>query len=279
MKPLKKHEKNYEHVKESAHWILSRTHVRPKIGIVLGTGLQNLVNCVEIETELLYQDIPHFSTPTLDFHKGKLILGSFENKQVIIMQGRFHYYEGYSLHDITFPIRVMKVLGVEKLFISNASGALHPPFEKSDLVIIKDHISFLGKNPLRGKNMDEMGDRFPDMSEPYNTELIEKAIFLGKKENIPLKTGTYIYVPGPSLETPAEYKILGTMADIVGMSTVPEVIVAKHCNMDVFGISIVSDIGYGILKKVLIPEIIASVQKAEPHFIKLLQVLIRSIPS
>ena len=271
--------KNYGEVTASADYILSQTQIRPKIGIVLGTGLQNLVSSVQIEKEFSYQDIPNFPISTLDFHKGKLILGYFENKSVVIMQGRFHYYEGHSLSDITFPIRVMKLLGVKQLFISNASGALRPPFKKSDLVIIKDHISLFGENPLRGKNMDEMGDRFPDMSEPYNKELIQKALLLGKTENIPLKTGTYVYVPGPSLETLAEYRILSTMADVVGMSTVPEVIVAKHCDMDVFGISIVSDIGYGGLKKVLISEIIASVQKAEPNFIKLLQLLIRSIPS
>ena len=271
--------KNYGEVKASADYILSQTQIRPKIGIVLGTGLQNLVSSVQIEKEFSYQDIPNFPISTLDFHKGKLILGYFENKSVVIMQGRFHYYEGHSLSDITFPIRVMKLLGVKQLFISNASGALRPPFKKSDLVIIKDHISLFGENPLRGKNMDEMGDRFTDMSEPYNKELIQKALLLGKTENIPLKTGTYVYVPGPSLETSAEYRILSTMADVVGMSTVPEVIVAKHCDMDVFGISIVSDIGYGGLKKVLISEIIASVQKAEPNFIKLLQLLIRSIPS
>ena len=238
----------------------------PQYGIVLGTGLGKLAEEIEIEYEFPYNEIPNFVEATVEFHKSRLIFGKISGKNVVCMQGRFHYYEGYSMAQITFPIRVMKLLGIECLLISNAAGGLNPSFQESDLMIINDHISqFLPSNPLLGANI--MGDRFPDMSEPYSLELIEKARKIAQKHNIAtLREGVYVSVTGPQLETKAEYRMMRMLgADAVGMSTVPEVIVAGQMNIPVFGVSVITDMCIPeTLQVAEISKIIANAAKAEP---------------
>jgi len=248
----------------------------PEIGIILGTGLGGLVNDIEIHHKLMYSNIPNFPISTLEFHSGKLIFGVLSGKRVVAMQGRLHYYEGYDMKQITFPVRVMKMLGIQKLFVSNASGALNPTYKKGDLMIIDDHINMQTDNPLRGRNSDELGPRFPDMSEPYNRELIAKGMEIARKNNIICHTGVYVSVNGPNLETRAEYRFLRNMgADAVGMSTVPEVIVANHMSLPVFAISVLTDEGFpDSLKAVSLEEIIKTAEEAEPKMTKILKDLI-----
>jgi purine-nucleoside phosphorylase len=248
----------------------------PEVGIILGTGLGGLVDDIEIHHQLMYANIPNFPISTLEFHSGKLIFGILGGKRVVAMQGRLHYYEGYDMKQITFPVRVMKLLGIKKLFVSNASGALNPAFKKGDLMIIEDHINMQTDNPLRGRNDDSLGPRFPDMSEPYNKELIVRALDIAKKNNITCHTGVYVSVNGPNLETRAEYRFLRNIgADAVGMSTVPEVIVANHMSLPVFAISVLTDEGFPeTLKVVSLDEIIKIAQEAEPKMTKILKDLI-----
>lgn len=238
----------------------------PQFGIVLGTGLGKLAEEIEIEFEFPYSEIPNFVEATVEFHKSRLIFGKISGKNVVCMQGRFHYYEGYSMAEITFPIRVMKLLGIECLLISNAAGGLNPAFQESDLMIINDHISqFLPSNPLLGDNI--LGDRFPDMSEPYSFKLIEKAKKIALKYGITtLKEGVYVSVTGPQLETKAEYRMMRMIGvDAVGMSTVPEVIVARQMNIPVFGVSVITDMCIPeTLQVAEISKIIANAAKAEP---------------
>jgi purine-nucleoside phosphorylase len=262
-------------IAETVSYINSKTSFTPEFGIILGTGLGALAKEIKPEIVLPYDSIPNFPVSTVESHHGKLIFGHLDGKKVVAMQGRFHYYEGYTMQQITFPVRVMKQLGIKMLFISNASGGLDPDFNTGDIMIINDHINLL-PNPLIGKNYDELGPRFPDMSEPYNTNLIKLAWNLGVKLDIKLKVGTYAAVTGPSLETPAEYKYLRAIgADAVGMSTIPEAIVANHSNLPVFAISIITDLGVpGKIKKVSLEEIIAVAEKAEPVMTKLLKELI-----
>ncbi|MCP9764398.1 purine-nucleoside phosphorylase [Lacihabitans soyangensis] len=238
----------------------------PQFGIVLGTGLGKLAEEIEIEFEFPYSEIPNFVEATVEFHKSRLIFGKISGKNVVCMQGRFHYYEGYSMAEITFPIRVMKLLGIECLLISNAAGGLNPSFQESDLMIINDHISqFLPSNPLLGANI--MGDRFPDMSEPYSLQIITKAKQIAARHNITtLKEGVYVSVTGPQLETKAEYRMMRMLgADAVGMSTVPEVIVARQMNIPVFGVSVITDMCVPeTLQVAEISKIIGNAAKAEP---------------
>lgn len=238
----------------------------PQYGIVLGTGLGKLADEIEIAFEFPYNQIPNFVEATVEFHKSRLIFGKISGKNVVCMQGRFHYYEGYSMAQITFPIRVMKFLGIDCLLISNAAGGLNPAFQESDLMIINDHISqFLPSNPLLGDNI--LGDRFPDMSEPYSFKLIEKAKKIALKYGITtLKEGVYVSVTGPQLETKAEYRMMRMIgADAVGMSTVPEVIVARQMNIPVFGVSVITDMCIPeTLQVAEISKIIANAAKAEP---------------
>lgn len=251
----------------------------PDFGIVLGTGLGGLVNEMDVKYELLYSMIPDFPIATVEFHTGKLIFGELGGRKVVAMSGRFHYYEGYSMQEITFPIRVMKVLGVQKIFISNASGCLNPEYRKGDLMIIEDHINLQGDNPLRGRNYDSFGPRFPDMSNPYDKDLIVKAKAIADAHNIKTHVGVYVSVVGPNLETRSEYKFLRLIgADAVGMSTVPEVIVANHMDMPVFAISVITDEGFPeTLKPVSIPEIVAVAQEAEPKLTFILKELISNL--
>jgi purine-nucleoside phosphorylase len=232
-----------EKIKETTSFIKSKIPFEPTAGIILGTGLGGLVKEIDIKVSLNYDEIPNFPVSTVEGHSGKLIFGILGGKKVVAMQGRFHYYEGYTPQQVTFPVRVMKLLGVKHLFVSNASGGVNPDFEIGELMIVNDHINLI-PSPLIGKNQSEFGPRFPDMSKPYSKELIEKALEIGKKNNIRLKTGVYCGVTGPALETPAEYVYFRNIgADTIGMSTVPEVIVARHMGIPCFAISIITDLG------------------------------------
>jgi len=251
----------------------------PEVGIILGTGLGGLVSEIEVEKQLMYSNIPDFPISTLEFHSGKLIFGTLGGVKVVAMQGRLHYYEGYSMQQITFPVRVMKMLGIKTLFVSNASGALNPSFKKGDLMVIEDHISLQPENPLVGRNDAELGPRFPDMSEPYKHNLIDKALTIAKKNNIICHKGVYVAVTGPNLETRAEYRYLRIIGgDAVGMSTVPEVIVANHMGLPVFAISVLTDEGFPeVLKPVSVEEIIAVAMAAEPQLTLILKELIAGL--
>ena len=232
-----------EKIQETAAFLKSKMHTQPETAIILGTGLGSLVNEITDKYEINYQDIPNFPVSTVEGHSGKLIFGKLGDKDILAMQGRFHYYEGYNMKEVTFPVRVMRELGIKTLFVSNASGGMSPDFEVGDLMIITDHINFFPEHPLRGKNIP-YGPRFPDMSEAYNKELIRKADQIAAEKGIKVQHDIYIGVQGPTYETPAEYKMFRILgADAVGMSTVPEVIVANHCGIKVFGISVITDLG------------------------------------
>lgn len=260
-------------IKEATNYILDHSDFKPDYGIILGTGLGALVNDVEVVHEINYEDIPHFPLSTVESHSGKLLFGYLGEKKIVVMKGRFHYYEGYNMKEVTFPVRVMKLLGIKKLIISNASGALNPEYQKSDLMVINDHINLQTENPLTGKNLDELGVRFPDMSEPYEQSMIDLAIEIGNEENIPLHQGVYVGVNGPNLETRAEYHMLRVIgADAVGMSTVPENIVARQMNIPVFAVSVLTDLCYpGHIQKISVEEVIAAAMKAEPHLTLLIK--------
>ncbi|MGB4773553.1 MAG: purine-nucleoside phosphorylase [Daejeonella sp.] len=249
---------------------------KPETGIILGTGLGGLVDEIEVEHKLMYSNIPDFPISTLEFHSGKLIFGTLSGKRVVAMQGRLHYYEGYTMQQITFPVRVLKMLGITKLFVSNASGALNPDFRKGDLMIIDDHINMQTDNPLRGHNLDELGPRFPDMSQPYDLQMIKTGMDIAKKNNIRCHKGVYVSVTGPNLETKAEYNFLRIIGgDAVGMSTVPEVIVANHMGLPVFAISVLTDEGFpNTLQAVSVEEIIKIAVEAEPRMTQILKELI-----
>lgn len=266
-------------INEAAAYIQSQTTIQPEIGIILGTGLGGLVKEIEIIDEIPYEQIPHFPVSTVESHKGKLILGKLEGKSVIAMQGRFHYYEGYNMQEVTFPVRVMKMLGIERLFVSNASGGVNPDFEVGEIMIINDHINLMPAHPLIGKNFDELGPRFPDMSEPYDAEMIALAEQIAKELNIKVSTGVYLGLTGPTLETPAEYRYVRVIgADAVGMSTVPEVIVARHMEIPTFAISIITDLGVpGKIKKVSLQDVIEVASRQEPKMTLIMKELISRI--
>ncbi len=266
-----------KNIKEALDYIREYTKVKPSVGIVLGTGLGGLVREMMVETEIDYADIPHFPLSTVESHQGKLIFGTIGGKRVVAMQGRFHKYEGYTLQQITFPIRVMKFLGVETLVISNAAGALNPLFRKGDIMIMTDHINLLGDNPLIGPNDDDLGPRFPDMSEPYTKELIDMAEKVAVDLQMRVQKGVYVAVPGPNLETRAEYRFLRYIgADAVGMSTVPEVIVAVHMSMKVLGFSILTDECFpDALKPATLKDILEVAKNSEPKMTAIMKEVIR----
>ena len=243
------------------------------MGIILGTGLGGLADEIECPVEIRYEDIPHFPVSTVATHAGKLILGRLGGKEVIVMQGRFHYYEGYSMKQITFPIRVMRALGAKTLIVSCIVGGMNPNFTAGDLVLLADHINLLGDNPLIGPNDDELGPRFPDMSEPYDRKLVQLTEEVALEEKIKVQKGVYVAVSGPNLETAAEYRFLRSIgADMVGMSTVPEVIVAIHGGMNVLGISVISDLCFpDALEPASLPDLIRIVGAAEPQFTRLIK--------
>ena len=265
---------------EAVDVIRSKTKMKPKIGIILGTGLGGLAREIKKEAVIPYDAIPHFPVSTVESHHGKLIFGTLAGKNVVAMQGRFHYYEGYSMQQIAFPVRVMSRkagLGVETLLISNAAGGLNPQFVRGDVMIITDHINLLGDNPLIGPNDETLGPRFPDMSEAYSKKLIALAEEVALDVKIRLQRGVYVAVPGPNLETRAEYRFLrGFGADAVGMSTVPENIVANHMDMKVLGISIITDECFpDSLKPTTVEEIIEVANKAEPKLTKVMKEVVR----
>lgn len=265
-------------IKETTDFLIQKGFLNPEIGIVLGTGLGQLVNHIIIESEVNYSDIPNFPVSTVEFHSGKLIFGFLEGKKIILMQGRFHLYEGYSLQEVTFPIRIMKSLGIEKLFLSNASGAINLNFKKGELMLVEDHINLQGGSPLAFKNVSDFGERFTDMSEPYNLDLRKQATKIAKNNNIKLYKGVYCAVVGPQLETKAEYRMIKIIgSDAVGMSTVPEVIVANHLNLKVLAVSVLTDeCDPENLKPVNIPEIIELAAIAEPNLITIFKELIKA---
>jgi purine-nucleoside phosphorylase len=267
-----------EAIKETASFIKEKTKFDAEVAIILGTGLGGLVEDVEIVTTLDYKDIPNFPLSTAPGHHGRLIFGSLGDVKVMIMQGRLHYYEGYTMQEVTFPVRIMKYLGIKYLLLSNASGGMNPDFEIGDLMIQNDHINLL-PNPLIGKHYPEFGDRFPDMSEPYDRELIAKALEIAGQQNIKVRTGCYVGVTGPTLETPKEYeyfRIIG--GDAVGMSTVPEVIVARQMGIRCFAISIITDLGVpGRIVEVSIEDVQNAASKAAPQMTLLMEKLIGNL--
>lgn len=268
-----------EKIKQSAEFLQANGIADVSIGIVLGTGLGNLITKIEIEKEIPYESIPGFPVSTVEFHSGKLIFGNINGKQVLAMNGRFHAYEGYSMKQITFPIRVMKLLGIETLLISNAAGGMNLEFRKGDLMVVADHINLQPDNPLIGKNLDDFGPRFPDMSEAYDKDLRKRLLEIAIRENIKVVEGIYVSVPGPNLETAAEYRFLHRIgADAVGMSTVPEVIVARHQSMRVAAISVITDeCDPDHLQPVNIAEIIEVAGKAEVKLSTLFSALIAEL--
>lgn len=266
-------------IKASADFILSKSNYKPEIGLILGSGLGSLADSIENPEFYNYSDIPNFPTSTVEGHAGRLVIGTLGGKQVVAMQGRFHYYEGYSMEKITFPVRVMKLLGVSKLIVTNACGAVNQDFNAGDLMVITDHINFSGSNPLFGHNLDEFGPRFPDMSEAYNLELRNKVLNVGKELGLDLKQGVYVMFSGPTYETPAEVRMAKIMGgDAVGMSTVPEVIVANHSGIKTVGISCLTNMAAGILDQPLNhEEVIETSARVKNNFIKLMNRVIEII--
>jgi len=264
-------------IAQALEFIRTKTAAKPKIGIILGTGLGGLVKEIKKEAMIDYANIPHFPVSTVESHQGKLIFGTLAGKKIVAMQGRFHMYEGYNLKQITFPVRVMKFLGVESILVSNAAGALNPLFQKGDVMLISDHINLLGDNPLIGPNDDELGTRFPDMSEAYSKELIALAEQAALDLKIRVQKGVYVAMPGPNLETKAEYRFLRTIgADAVGMSTIPEDIVAVHMGMKVLGFSILTDECFpDALKPALLKEILKVATKAEPKMTAIMKEVVK----
>ena len=253
-------------------------HTSPETAIILGTGLGSLVNDITDKYEISYESIPNFPVSTVEGHSGKLIFGKLGNKDIMAMQGRFHYYEGYDMTEVTFPVRVMRELGIQTLFVSNAAGGMNPDFEIGDLMIITDHINFFPEHPLRGKNIP-YGPRFPDMSEAYNKELIRKANEIATEKGIKVQQGVYIGTQGSTYETPAEYKMFRILgADAVGMSTVPEVIVANHCGIQVFGMSVITDLGVeGKIVEVTHEDVQKAADAAQPLMTTIMRELINKV--
>ena len=264
-----------ERIQETASYLKSKMKTQPETAIILGTGLGSLVNEITDKYEISYESNPNFPVSTVEGHSGKLIFGKLGNKEILAMQGRFHFYEGYAMTEVTFPVRVMRELGIKTLFVSNAAGGMNPDFEIGDLMIITDHINFFPEHPLRGKNIP-YGPRFPDMSEAYSKELIRKANEIATEKGIKVQHGIYIGTQGPTYETPAEYKMFRILgADAVGMSTVPEVIVANHCGIQVFGISVITDLGVeGKIVQVTHEEVQKAADAAQPLMTTIMRELI-----
>ncbi|MDR1720310.1 MAG: purine-nucleoside phosphorylase [Dysgonamonadaceae bacterium] len=268
-----------ETLKETVSWLRPQIPQATKIGIILGTGLGELANSIEDQKEIPYESIPHFPISTVEGHSGKLIVGSLSGQPVLAMQGRFHYYEGYGMKEVTFPVRVMQLLGFEYLFVSNAAGGMNRSFEVGDIMLIEDHINLFPEHPLRGKNLSEFGARFPDMSEAYNAELRRLAAEIAAENNIKLQYGVYVGTQGPTFETPSEYtyfRIIG--GDAVGMSTVPEVIVARHGGMKVLAFSIITDLGItGKVVKVSHEEVLKAAAVAQPKMAFLIREIVKRL--
>ncbi len=267
----------YYLIEETTTFIKHRiADFEPEFGIILGTGLGGLAEEIEVAHQLMYANIPNFPISTVEFHTGKLIFGMLNGRRIVAMQGRLHYYEGYNMQQITFPVRVMKALGIRKLFVSNASGSLNPAIRKGDLALIDDHINLLTDNPLRGSNDERLGPRFPDMSRPYDPEMMHEAVEIAGRHGITAHRAVYVSTPGPNLETRAEYRYMRLIGgDIVGMSTVPEVIVASHLGLPVFALSVVTDEGFHEnLQPVSLAEIVAVAAASEPKMTLILKELV-----
>jgi purine-nucleoside phosphorylase len=273
---IKRYSIMWEQVQQTVKYIIDKTGFAPGYGVILGSGLGGFANDIEIEHTLPYDEIPNFPVSTVEGHKGALIFGKIGGQSVVAMQGRFHYYEGYSMQEVTFPVRVMKYLGVEKLIVSNASGGVNPFYRVGDIVIIYDHVNMMPEHPLRGKNDERFGPRFVNMGEPYSRKMISRAKEIAIAQGVDVKDGIYLGLQGPTFETLSEYrmvKILG--ADCVGMSTVPEVIVARHMDMEVFGISVITDMGEeGTIDAVSHDEVLIAAKNAEPKVRGLIKALI-----
>ena len=266
-----------EKIQETSEYIKRRVNNKlPKTAIILGTGLGAVVDHINIEVEIPYSEIPNFPVSTVQGHKGRMIFGTLGSKYIMAMQGRFHYYEGYTMREVTFPVRVMKAIGVKTVFVSNAAGGMNPKFKVGDLMVITDHINVFPEHPLHGKNIDELGPRFPAMGEAYSKRLIQMARDIAKEKGIRLMEGVYVGTQGPTFETPAEYRYFWRIGgDAVGMSTVPEVIVARHGDMEVFGISVITDLGVeGIVEKVSHEEVQKAANAAQPIMAMLVQEII-----
>lgn len=267
---------------EALRYLDSIRSWKPDIGIILGTGLGGLAEEISILETISYSEIPHFPISTVEFHKGKFLFAELDGKKVVVMQGRFHFYEGYSLEEVVFPVRIMKLMGISSLFVSNAAGGLNPEQEISDLMIIDDHINLIPDSPLRGIHIEEFGPRFPDLFEAYTPKLVQMALGFSSRMEVGLHCGTYAAVPGPNLETPAEYKYLRTIgADAVGMSTIPEVIAAVQMGMkNIFAVSVITDLGVpGKIKRITLEEVLKAAGKAEPHLTFLMKEMIKALPT
>jgi len=262
---------------EAKKYLMDKIQNQPVLGVILGSGLGGFAEILENKTVIPYQNIPHFPQSTVKGHSGKLIIGSIDSRFIMVMQGRFHYYEGYKMSEVTFPVRVMQVMGIKNLIVTNAAGGINPEYEPGDLVLIKDHINLMGANPLRGTNISSLGPRFPDLSEAYDKEWRQKGLTIMQELGLKPLEGVYAAMSGPSYETPAEIRFLKTIgADLVGMSTVPEVIVAKHGGMNVLGISCVTNYAAGISEhKLSHAEVIAVTEKTEKTFTRTLTELIK----
>jgi purine-nucleoside phosphorylase len=268
-----------EKIEETISYIRKFTKDNYSVGIILGTGLGGLVDEIEIKHSIDYADLPHFALSTVESHHGKLIFGKIGEKNVVAMQGRFHFYEGYSMQQLTYPVRLMKFLGVETLLVSNACGGMNPVYRRGDIMLMVDHINLLGDNPLIGKNEDSLGPRFPDMSEPYDLKLVQLAEDIALQNSIKVHRGVYVAVPGPNLETRAEYRFLRLIgADVVGMSTVPENIIANHMGIRVLGFSIITDECFpDSLKPVSIEDVLSAAMAAEPKMTLIMKEVIKRL--
>ncbi|MFZ3131786.1 MAG: purine-nucleoside phosphorylase [Desulfosporosinus sp.] len=262
---------------EARKYLMERVPVLPELGVILGSGLGAFADHILEKQVIAYKDIPHFPASTVEGHAGQLVFGNVDGRQVVVMQGRFHFYEGYTMHEVTFPVRVMQVLGVSGLVVTNAAGGINPVFQPGDLILIKDHLNLMGDNPLRGANLSSLGPRFPDLSEAYNRDWRQKALVIARELGINVQEGVYAALSGPNYETPAEIRFLRSIgADMVGMSTVPEVLAANHGGMQVLGISCVTNMAAGILEQKLSHrEVMETAGRIEKQFVHFVQALVK----
>jgi len=270
----------FDHIQEAVAYIRSRTNFQPRTGIVLGTGLGNLTDDIQVTASIDYEDIPHFARSTVQSHKGQLIFGHLGNHPVVVMAGRFHYYEGWTMQQVTFPLRVLKFLGIERLVITNVSGGVNPHLLAGDLVVVRDHINLLPDNPLRGENDERLGPRFPDLLHTYDADLRQRAMEIARAKGIRVMEGVYSALQGPNLETPAEYTMLNRLgSDCTGMSSIPEVLVARHMDMPVLMISLVSNVSFpaSAIRVTTVEEVIATARAAEPKMRLLIRELLQNL--
>ena len=270
----------YDQIQETVHFIQSKTNFKPEFGIILGTGLNQLADEIKVNAEIPYHDIPHFPVSTVQSHQSKLIFGTLAGKNVVAMAGRFHFYEGYSMKQVTFPVRVLKFLGIKKLIISNVSGSTNAAFNAGDIVFVRDHINLQPENPLRGENDERLGPRFPDMLKTYDRSLNKKALEIAERNNITAHEGVYVALSGPNLETPAEYQYLNRIGgDMVGMSTVPEVLVAKHMGLPIFVLSIISNKCFPIeeITETTVEEVIQLANEVQPKMSLIVKEMLREM--